>query len=64
MISIDEAIQNRHTVREYKKTPIPDDIASQLRERIKQLNSEYGLEMRLVLGSGEGCRRESRLLRS
>ena len=53
MISIDEAIQNRHTVREYKKTPIPDEIASQLRERIKQLNSEYGLEMRLVLGSGD-----------
>ena len=53
MMSLDEAMQYRHTVREYKKTPIPDDVAKQLRDRIKANNEEFGLEMRLVTGSGD-----------
>ena len=53
MMSLDEAMQYRHTVREYKKTPIPDDVVKQLRDRIKANNEEFGLEMRLVTGSGD-----------
>lgn len=53
MLSLDVAMQQRHTVREYKKTPIPDDIAKLLRDRIKENNETYGLEMRLVTGSGD-----------
>ena len=52
-MTFDEAMQLRHTVREYKKTPIPDDIAAQIRDRIKQNNEAYNLEMRLVTGNGD-----------
>lgn len=47
-MNIDEAIRERHTVRVYKKKPIPADIAKQLNERIKALNEGLDVFMSLV----------------
>lgn len=47
-MTIDEAIRERHTVRVYKKTPIPADVAKQLNERIKALNEGLDVFMSLV----------------
>ena len=48
-MNIDEAIRERHTVRIYKKAPIPTDVAKQLNERIKALNEGLDVCMSLVL---------------
>ena len=47
-MTIDEAIRERHTVRVYKKTPIPADVAKQLNERIKAINEGLDVFMSLV----------------
>lgn len=47
-MTIDEAIRERHTVRVYKKTHIPADVAKQLNERIKALNEGLDVFMSLV----------------
>lgn len=47
-MNIDEAIRERHTVKIYKKTPIPADICKQLNERIKALNEGLDVFMSLV----------------
>lgn len=46
-MTIDEAIRERHTVRVYKKTPIPADVAKQLNERIKAINEGLDVSCRL-----------------
>ena len=45
-----EAIELRHSVRRYKDDPIPEDILTQLRERIREINQETGLNFQLVTG--------------
>ena len=45
-----EAIESRHSVRRYKDDPIPEDILTQLRERIREINQEAGLNIQLVTG--------------
>ena len=43
-----EAIEARHSVRKYKDEPIPEDILTALRERIREINKEAGLHIQLV----------------
>lgn len=43
-----EAIEARHSVRKYKDSPIPEDILSVLRNRIREINDEAGLHIQLV----------------
>ncbi len=43
-----EAIEARHSVRKYKDEPIPEDILSVLRNRIREINNEAGLHIQLV----------------
>ena len=43
-----EAIEARHSVRKYKDEPIPEDILSVLRNRIREINDEAGLHIQLV----------------
>ncbi|MCR4688592.1 MAG: nitroreductase [Saccharofermentans sp.] len=47
-MTIYEAIQERHSVRIFRKDPIPDDVLKLLNQRIKELNSEYDVELALV----------------
>ena len=47
-MTLDEAIRERHTVRVFKKKPIPADIAKQLNDRIKALNEGLDVFMSLV----------------
>ncbi len=47
-MNIEEAIRERHTVKIYKKTPIPADVCKQLNERIKALNEGLDVYMSLV----------------
>ena len=46
-MDIFEAIQNRHSVRSYLDTPIPEDTAETLRARIADVNRESGLHFAL-----------------
>ena len=43
-----EAIEARHSVRKYKDEPIPEEILSVLRNRIREINDEAGLHIQLV----------------
>ena len=43
-----EAIEARHSVRKYKDEPIPEDILSVLRNRIREINDDAGLHIQLV----------------
>ncbi len=45
-----EAIEARHSVRKYKDEPIPDDILTILRNRIRESNEKAGLHIQLVTG--------------
>ena len=45
-----EAIASRHSVRRYKDDPIPEYILTKLRERIREINQEAGLNIQLVTG--------------
>ena len=43
-----EAIGARHSVRKYKDDPIPEDILSVLRDKVREINEEAGLHIQLV----------------
>ena len=45
-----EAIEARHSVRKYKADPIPEEILTRLRDRIREINNESGLHIQLVTG--------------
>ena len=45
-----EAIESRHSVRRYKDDPIPEDILTKLREKIREINQEASLNIQLVTG--------------
>ena len=47
-MDIKEAIKERHSVRQYKDEPIPEDIASKLQEMISASNEESGLHIQLI----------------
>ena len=48
-MTIQEAIEARHSVRAYKEQPLTDDIVKKLEEKIAELNDEGQLHMQLVL---------------
>ena len=43
-----EAIEARHSVRRYKDEPIPEDVLSTIRNRIREINEDAGLHIQLV----------------
>jgi len=45
-----EAIEARHSVRKYKDEPIPEEVLTELRNRIWNINQETGLHIQLVTG--------------
>ena len=45
-----EAIEARHSVRKYKDEPIPEEILTTLRDRIREINENSGLHIQLVTG--------------
>ena len=48
-----KAMRGRHTVRSFLPTPLPADVVAQLRACIDELNAQLGIDMRLVLDSGD-----------
>ena len=48
-MTIQEAIEARHSVRAYKEQPLTDDIVKKLEEKIAELNNEGQLHMQLIL---------------
>ena len=49
-MTIQEAVQQRHSVRQYSDTPLSDEHISVLQERIGEYNAESGLHIQLVIG--------------
>ncbi|MCD8189827.1 MAG: nitroreductase [Clostridiales bacterium] len=47
-MTLQEAMAARHTVRKYKKEPLPADVIRQLNQRIQAQNEKYGLNIQLV----------------
>lgn len=45
------AMAERHSVRQYKDEPVPENVATALRAEIDRCNSESGLHMQIVLGN-------------
>jgi len=52
-MDIKEAIKARHSVRQFKDTPIPEEIKTELHELISACNEESGLHMQLVTDDPE-----------
>lgn len=48
-MTLQEAIEARHSVRAYKNEPLTDDVVKALEEQIAVLNSEGKLHMQLIL---------------
>lgn len=47
-MTLQDAMQARHTVRKYKKEPLSAEVVRQLNERIQAHNEKYGLRIQLV----------------
>lgn len=45
-----EAIEARHSVRKYKDEPLAEEVLTTLRDRIREINEEAGLHIKLVTG--------------
>ena len=52
-MDIKEAIKSRHSVRKYKDTPIPEEIAAKLNVLIDACNEEGGLHIQLITDDPE-----------
>ena len=48
MISVEEAIRERHSVRQYEDRPIPAEIIQRLKEEIDKVNVKGDLNIQLV----------------
>ena len=48
-MDITEAINNRHSVRQYKDIPIGEDLKKQLNALVEECNQESGLHIQLIL---------------
>ena len=48
-----EAILSRHSVRQYKDDPIPEDIAAKLQQEIDDINAEGNMKFQMVLNDSE-----------
>ncbi|MBO4486969.1 MAG: nitroreductase [Bacteroidaceae bacterium] len=49
-MTIEEAIAARHSVRQYKDTPLSDEHIIALRSKMEQINRDRGLHLQLILG--------------
>lgn len=49
-MTIEEAIATRHSVRQYKDTPLSDEQIIALRSKMDQINRDRGLHLQLILG--------------
>ncbi len=47
-MTLQEAIQNRHSVRRYKPIPIEDELVTALQKEIDAINRESGLHIQLI----------------
>ena len=63
-MTMKEAIEKRHMVRQYTDKAIPADIEGFLRARIAENNQKYGLHLALVTGNSDGIGRMAKLLLS
>jgi nitroreductase len=54
IVDIGQAIEARHSVRQYTDQPIPYELAAELRSFIADCNSQSGLSMQLKLGENRG----------
>ena len=63
-MTMKEAIEKRHMVRQYTDKAIPADIEGFLRVRIAENNQKYGLHLALVTGNSDGIGRMAKLLLS
>ena len=52
-MTIKEAIKERHSVRKYRKIPLPDDVRSELNQLIDVCNEESGLHIQLICDDPE-----------
>lgn len=52
-MTVQEAIQTRHSVRQFKNEPIAAEIAEELNALIEKTNEESGLHMQLILDDTE-----------
>ena len=52
-MNIREAIKARHSVRQYKTDPIPEDVKKSLEDLISVCNEESGLHMQLITDDPE-----------
>ena len=48
-----EAIRERHSVRQYKPDPIPEDVKETLNMLIEECNKESGLHIQLIIDDPE-----------
>lgn len=49
-MDIKEAIKSRHSVRQYKSDPVPDNIKDALQKEIEECNKESGLKIQTIYG--------------
>lgn len=63
-MTIGEAVEKRHMVRQYTDKVIPADIAGLLNTRIAENNKKYGLHLALVIGNSDGISGMAKLLLS
>lgn len=63
-MTIREAIEKRHMVRQYTNKAIPTDIAELLNARIRKNNIKYSLHLALVVGNSDGVSGMAKLLLS
>ena len=61
-MTIIEAAERRHTVRQYTGRRIPKDIVEQLAAKINQNNRKYNLKMKLALENTEAFGAVTRLI--
>lgn len=63
-MTIKEAIEKRHMVRQYTDRTIPKDIVELLNARIAENNEKYKLHLALVVGNSDGISGMAKLLLS
>ena len=63
-MTIREAVEKRHMVRQYTNKAIPTDIAELLNARIARNNKKYSLHLALVVGNSDGVSGMAKLLLS
>lgn len=63
-MTMKEAVEKRHMVRQYTNKPIPADIVELLNARIAENNQKYSLHLALAVGNSDGISGMAKLLLS